>query len=125
MGCCGTAFDHSSGSRKAWTVLACISSAWCLHVSAQHAASPVCHYGTLPGGWIRAPNRLQPSDARLSPEAFPVWQPYNLACQLRPLLIDYLQVQLSNCSLCKICLCSTWLTDHALFAAGRRRAGQE
>jgi hypothetical protein len=54
-----------------------------------------CHYGTLPGGWIRSEGRaLLPwhADNRVN-MSFPVWQPYCPKCQLKPLLTPYLAVR--------------------------------
>ena len=54
-----------------------------------------CHYGTLPGGWIRSEGRaLLPWHADNSLNmSFPVWQPYCPKCQLKPLLTPYLVVR--------------------------------
>lgn len=54
-----------------------------------------CHYGTLPGGWIRSEGRaLLPWHANNSLNmSFPVWQPYCPKCQLKPLLTPYLVVR--------------------------------
>ena len=66
-----------------------------ISVCAGHA---LCHFGTLPGGWIRSqegsPFPLHSEDGG----SFPTWQPYSQDCQLKPLLGPYLQV--SHCAQC-------------------------
>ena len=66
------------------------------YVRAGHA---LCHFGTLPGGWIRSqegsPFPLLSEDRG----SFPTWQPYSQDCQLKPLLGPYLQVA-SHCAQC-------------------------
>lgn len=55
----------------------------------------MCHYGTLPGGWIRSKGRaLLPwqDEEEILNRTFSVWQPYCAACQLQPLLTPYLEV---------------------------------
>jgi hypothetical protein len=49
----------------------------------------------LPGSWIFSSSRQQQAGLQHQDphEVFPVWQPYNMACQLKPLLLDYLQVR--------------------------------
>ena len=76
----------------AWALLAGISAACWVRTSA--AALP-CHYGVLPGGWIFSSSRQQQASLQHQEprEVFPVWQPYKMACQLQPLLLDYLQVR--------------------------------
>ena len=56
------------------------------------AGDAYCHFGTLPGGWIKS---LEGSPFPLYSEdggTFPTWQPYSQECQLKPLLGPYLQV---------------------------------
>ena len=71
-----------------------------LYVRAGYA---ICHFGTLPGGWIRSqegsPFPLRSEDG----EAFPTWQPYSQDCQLEPLLGPYLQVA-THCAQCILLL---------------------
>ena len=58
------------------------------------AETGVCHFGTLPGGWISAKGRaLLPwqDDEDLVNMTFSVWQPYCPTCQLQPLLTPYLE----------------------------------
>ena len=80
-----------------WHWLCCILS---FSVRAGHA---FCHFGTLPGGWIRSqegsPFPLHSEDGG----AFPTWQPYSQDCQLKPLLGPYLQVA-SHCAQCILLL---------------------
>lgn len=64
-----------------------------LWAAAQRTAASGCHYGTLPGCWIRTASRQTVADqGKELVERFPVWQPYSLGCQLKPLLLDYLTV---------------------------------
>ena len=63
--------------------------------SKEEVAPARCHYGTLPGGWIRSKGRaLLPwhEDNSLN-VTFPVWQPYCSQCQMKPLLAPYLVVR--------------------------------
>ena len=77
------------------------------YVRAGHA---LCHFGTLPGGWIRSqegsPFPLHSEDGG----AFPTWQPYSQDCQLKPLLGPYLQVA-SHCAQCILLLHSCMSYD--------------
>ena len=77
------------------------------YVRAGHA---LCHFGTLPGGWIRSqegsPFPLHSEDGG----AFPTWQPYSQDCQLKPLLGPYLQVA-SHCAQCILTLHSCMSYD--------------
>ena len=63
-----------------------------LVVSTAAAGDAFCHFGTLPGGWIKSqegsPFPLYSEDGG----TFPTWQPYSQDCQLKPLLGPYLQV---------------------------------
>lgn len=54
----------------------------------------LCHYGTLPGGWMRSqgPGILPQWYEQELNKTFPVWQPYCPSCQLKPLLAPYLAV---------------------------------
>lgn len=59
------------------------------------AENGICHFGTLPGGWISSKGRaLLPwqDDEELANMNFSVWQPYCSTCQLQPLLSPYLEV---------------------------------
>ncbi|KAK9909869.1 hypothetical protein WJX75_008757 [Coccomyxa subellipsoidea] len=66
-------------------------------VSRTHACpteNGICHFGTLPGGWISSKGRaLLPwqDDEELANMNFSVWQPYCSTCQLQPLLSPYLE----------------------------------
>ena len=63
-------------------------------LSREEVMSARCHYGTLPGRWIRSEGRaLLPwhEDNSLN-MTFPVWQPYCSKCQMKPLLSPYLMV---------------------------------
>ena len=86
----------------AWALAACVIGTACaLTACSTHSAAasmqagqPACHYGMLPGGWIRATSRAVVDGVGEGlQEAFPVWQPYSAACQLKPLLTPFLQVR--------------------------------
>ncbi len=50
-----------------------------------------CHYGTLPGGWVRSEDMpLLPWHANtILNVSYPVWQLHCPKCQLKPLLTPY------------------------------------
>ncbi|EIE24485.1 hypothetical protein COCSUDRAFT_32733 [Coccomyxa subellipsoidea C-169] len=77
-----------------WALLALCTVTAVSRTNACPTGSGLCHYGTLPGGWISSKGHaLLPwhEEGELLNMTFSVWQPYCPACQLQPLLTPYLE----------------------------------